>query len=104
MTIASGIGGTVGDLVWNYGTKAITGKSWEEKEHDWTGLEKNQAAQTNPGAWNGGVLPYKARVSMYNNIIPAGYKQNLPLEGIKSKKEQVKDFVTETINPFKWKI
>ena len=41
---------------------------------------------------------------MYNNIIPAGYKRNLPIEGIKSKREQVKDFVTETINPFKWKI
>lgn len=107
-TIASGIGGTVGDLVWNQGTKAITGKSWEDKVHDWTGLDKNPAALTNPGAWigsvYGGVLPYKARISMYNNIIPAGYKQNLPIEGIKSKRDQIKNFITETINPFKWKI
>ena len=109
LAFLSSMGGAyIGEKAVDYSTKLATGKSWAENVHNWTGLDKNPAALTNPGALvggiYGGVLPYKARVSMYNNIIPAGYKNNLPLEGIKSKGGQIKDFVIETINPFKWKI
>lgn len=47
-------GGYLGSKAVDFGTKLVTGKSWADKMHDWTGLDREPAEMTNPGMWAGG--------------------------------------------------
>ena len=53
VSAAAVAGGTVGGKAVDFGTKFVTGKTWADKVHDWTGLDKEPAEMTNPGMWVG---------------------------------------------------
>lgn len=68
--IAGGAGAEVGGKIFDSGTKFVTGKSWADKVHDWTGLDTEAAAMTNPGMWVGGLAPFATRGS--RTLLSAG--------------------------------
>lgn len=48
-TATSLIGGKVGGDMFDYGSKLVSGKTWAENIHNWTGLDIEPAQLTNPG-------------------------------------------------------
>lgn len=110
LAFLSSMGGAyVGEKAVDYSTKLATGKSWAENIHNWTGLDKEPAVMTNPGAFIGGTIggtlvPRRARAAVYNNITPLAYN-SISLKGIPINKHKeigntIKQFFSfKRINP-----
>ena len=104
--IAGGAGAEIGGKAFDFGTKLVTGKSWTDKVNDWTGLDKEAAAITNPGLIIGGGLGIKGlnmtkqRVldAAYNNFTPLGYTDSGKLPFM-SHKQELKDMIKEFFTP-----